>query len=65
MAGLSHQGMDHEIRRVCFDYLCRLWFAYDMTLDPVNMWNDKTGLRNTISAPSLALAIAEKYGAPV
>jgi hypothetical protein len=57
--------MHHEIRRIGFDHLCSLRFAYDMALQIGQFLRGVDEVPRTISAPSFALAIAEKYGAPV
>lgn len=67
MCGLAHQRMYHQIRRIGFDDLSGLRLAYNVALSKdVNRWRGKCKVKIlTISAPSRALAIAEKYGAPV
>lgn len=68
MCRLAHERVNHEVWGVCFDHLCGLGLADDMALlRSCQMDTDNAGYKSirTMSAPSFALAIAEKYGAPV
>lgn len=58
--------MNHQIGRVGFDDLRGLRFADDMALLRISTSAmEVTHANSTMSAPNFALAIAEKYGAPV
>jgi hypothetical protein len=61
--------MNHEVRGVGLDDLGGLRFADNMALVYVSSRAQEGSWQRrgicTMSAPSLALAIAEKYGAPV
>lgn len=66
MGELSHERVNHEIWRVGLYDLGSLGFADNMALIYVNWRGDAERFEcGTMSAPSFALAIAEKYGAPV
>jgi len=67
MCRLAHQWMYHQIRRIGLNNLSGLRLADNVALSKdVNRWRGKCKIKiPTISAPSRALAMAEKYGAPV
>jgi hypothetical protein len=62
MCRLSHERMNHEIGRVGFNHLCGLGLADYMALGLVSGLDDKArmAIELTMSAPSLAVAMAEK-----
>lgn len=77
---LAHKWVDHEVGRIRLDDGASAWSADDMRLYAKRPINPKTPRkmkratsegdaahhkRHTMSQPSFALAMAEKYGAPV
>lgn len=70
---LAHEWMHHEVGRIRFDHSSRCWSAYYMGLVDDVSWGSLSSTASqimsvselTMSQPSLALAMAEKYGAPV